>query len=502
MNTERALHHYGKLGYLALSLVLIALNVHFSIHERWIADFWVFVGLLQEISKNPLHPGNPFIVGVPPNIPYMPYLLGVSFFGEAFQLSFEQALAILGVINLSLFLYFFRKFLLPLLGGEFAVFLSLCAVLLLWGSHPWLVSGFFHLRTLFYVTPYPSTFAIALSFICFSLYLSFQAKQQWKSFVLLFALSITIALTHPLSFLFTAGGLLALTVRKFQLHNWESYLPILVVLALSLGAAAVWPYFPLFTAVSDATYAADPGTVVLYYRVLPRIWPALIGLPFLLYRLKRDIRDPFVWMFIGFAGLYSYGIARESWSYGRIIASAVMVLQIVLASATSEFISFILRWTREATTKIVLPTIIVAMMAITIVTYRYGYGEKSNETAKKYSFLERFTERDEVVLATQETSLFPPVFGRKVVVYPRPSFVGPSYEERVNDIQHFFELQSSRDMRREILKKYQVEYVLITEDHLTGEMSLPRSVATELGEILFENNEALLIQIPSAERKP
>ena len=36
-------------------------------------------------------------------------------------------------------------------------------LLFLWGSDPWTFSGFFHLRSLSLVLPYPSTFATALA---------------------------------------------------------------------------------------------------------------------------------------------------------------------------------------------------------------------------------------------------------------------------------------------------------------------------------------------------
>ena len=188
-------------------------------------------------------------------------------------------LSLVGIANLILFLFSLRLFVSALFleNREATSFYALLFILFLWGMSQYSASGFFNLLSLSYTLPYPSTFALSMVFIALAMWIWLVRDGHLRWIIPIAGMSGFVLLTHPLTYIFLAVGLVAILVAEqpgFRLALWL----MMLVFAASLLAAAVWPYYPFFRMIlfdpafnnylktdSVCFYQAIPG------RVLPRL---------------------------------------------------------------------------------------------------------------------------------------------------------------------------------------------------------------------------------------
>ena len=145
-------------------LFLIFETVHIII-GYWSGDFWQHAAVVNELSKDLLHPRNPMIDADIPHAFYSPYSLLIAKFAQLTHTGPVNALAIFAFINLVFFIWTFYYFCRSIFKEQAQVIaaISLFLILFLVGNAlAW--SGFYHFYFFHKGLPYPSTFAFALSF--------------------------------------------------------------------------------------------------------------------------------------------------------------------------------------------------------------------------------------------------------------------------------------------------------------------------------------------------
>ncbi|MDH4241803.1 MAG: hypothetical protein OEW48_19760 [Phycisphaerae bacterium] len=272
--------------YNILGILLLVLFISHAINGQWVGDFWEHSAVVRELSTAPLNPKHSQLLLDVPQPLYSPYSLGVALISRIMGIDAITALSIAGIINLLFFLISLKLFVSSLFPkyAEATSFYTLVFTLLLWGQeiNPWDWSGFFHLKVLGYVLPYPSTFTISLVFTEFYVYIALIKSRNHLWYFPVFGLATVILISHPFSFIPLCIGLAAITLGfgRFPLREFAA---LLLLLFAVLIFAALWPYYPLIQLFLKESYAYNATHIAMYQHVVKRILPSLIGIPSLLF---------------------------------------------------------------------------------------------------------------------------------------------------------------------------------------------------------------------------
>jgi hypothetical protein len=246
-----------------------------------------------------------------PHAFFSPYLLGVALAARLTGVSPIQALSVAGMLNLLLVLAGLWLFLsiLPVEDLPTTAFYTLLFILLLIGPEPPTTSGFLHLRIIGLGLPYPSTFATGLSFVAVYCYARALREGRLRWFGVTLLLAVIVILTHSLTFIFLACAMIALTFGMKELR-WMDFARLGLLFALTVGLAALWPYYPFLRLSLGESRIYDAANYGIY---LQRVSLAitLLGVPFLVLRLKRNWRDPLVILFALLSGIYAFGYLTQ-----------------------------------------------------------------------------------------------------------------------------------------------------------------------------------------------
>jgi hypothetical protein len=200
----------------------------------------------------------------------------------------------------------------------------------------------------------------------------------------------------------------------------------------------------------------------MYDHPLPRIAPALLGVPFLVLRLRKNPRDAVSLFALALGALVVYGGLTGASSYGRLLSHAVLLLQVVLADVAVTLEERVAARPGAATARPAFAAGLVALLvgigwpgavAPTIV-------ESWRGDLFWLGFLGHQVGREDVVLTDPATCWYVPAFGGKVVAFPMLLPFAPDHAARLRAVERFFERGVSREERRDILHRYGASYVL------------------------------------------
>lgn len=508
--------------YLLLSAALLLLVVVHTLKRRVPdgTDLWEHLAAARELGARPLDPNHPLFPLDRPHQLMSPYHLVLGLASRLPGLSIVTVFHLAGIANVLLLLAGLRLFVTRLLGRRHVEFYALLFILFLWGPGAWFYSGFFHFNVLPWVLSYPSTFAKALAFVGLALHLRFLDGGDRRALVATAAIGTVVLLAHPVDgvFYFVAIGALALTRPR------ERRLPNLVATGLAssaaVGLAFVWPYFSLFDLVFGAaneTYRTGlaAGDREMYRNVLWSIWPALIAVPFVLRRLLRNRDDPLLVLLCGLLVLYTYGWVSEQWVYGRLISAIMVVVAVIvadeLAGAAEEARAFggagrgAARWIQFSA---------LALVAAGMVQMRHGLimlpdsvlerlpdgvvvGGVGLAPTAEFSFLSRYVGAGKVVLSESHTSMQVPAYGGKVVGVSAPeAFVDTA--ERSADVGRFFDPSATEAVRRAIIAKHDVAFLLLRQSGFDSDAENYRAMAA-LGRVAHVNSRFVLVDLRQPE---
>ncbi|HET9317372.1 MAG TPA: hypothetical protein VFQ51_17405, partial [Vicinamibacteria bacterium] len=322
---------WGGVGRYALLFgVLFVLLLARSAGDDWVGDFWIYAATIGELAVDPFHPRNPLFGNSYAFAFLSPYTIALGLVARLTGLAAVELLAWQGVVNLLLWGGALYAFVATWTGRREPAFYALLFVLFLWGHDPWQYSAFFHLRSLAYVLPYPSTFASVLALGTLAVFPRLApSPKRWVPLVLPVATLVWIV--HPVTGMFLWVGLLAVSLSAPR-SKWH-WLALAVTGAVAFGLAMAWPMVPMRELWFGQIERVHEGNDLMYADPIARIWPALLGLPWLVMRWRRDHRDPLCLFTVGLGLLVTWGGLSGAWSYGRLFSHLALLLQVALADA-------------------------------------------------------------------------------------------------------------------------------------------------------------------------
>lgn len=451
-----------RLRFTAVSVGALALCGAYVWRGYFSSDFWEHAAVVRELSVRPWAPMHPLLAIDAPHAYFSPYLLTVALVARATGAPPVWTLAAAGLVNVVFLLLSFRRFLarlLPAGEGEAAAPYALLFVLFLWGRDAWPWSGFLHVGFLGYAASYPSTFAAAVMFLAFSLLLDALARLRPLPFAGI-GLSVAVCLiTHPPTALVLLAGLAAIFGGRAAAAVWTSAGLLATAVAAGVALALAWPYFPvlqLFTAQPPEFHA---WSAVFYESVPARTWPALVALPLLLARLRRDRRDPLVLLAVLLAVGYALGEATGKYGLGRFIAYIVVCIQIALGAAVAG-------WEARLTPRRawLAPTAATVASLALFAFDRPPLPRILRYERPRWRDLQAFLKPvrpGDVVAADSYTSYPVPVLtGGRVLAWRHPVYWVPDHAER-RDAQDRFFGGATDDERRAVIARYHVRWILV-----------------------------------------
>lgn len=436
-----------------------------STGAEWIGDFWIYVATIAEVAADPWHPRNPLYGNDYAFAFFSPYTWALGFLSRLSGLDPFHTLIAQAFVNLALFLVALHAFVTTFVGRRGATFYALLAVLFLWGFDPWMFSSFFHLRSLVHVVPYPSTFGASVALLTLAAFpkLSRNGSLGW-TLVALPVLTLLLII-HPVNAVFLYLGLVILSLSATR--PWRHASALAVVPAVSLLLALAWPLFPVADLWFRQTALVHEGNSDMYHEPLRRVAPALLGLPWLLVRLRRNHRDPLALLGIALMALYAYGGVAGQWTFGRLLSHAALMLQLCVADAVSCIEEWLGRFRRGVLWRVALTVLVCggSVGASWSRTVAPTLREAEAGDPAWLGFLRGRVGRYDVVLTDRETCWYVPSFSGKIVGYPMALPFVPDHEERLAAVDRFFASATSRGERLLILRRYHVRWLLLDRTH-------------------------------------
>lgn len=112
----------------------------------------------------------------------------------------------------------------------------------------------------------------------------------------------------------------------------------------------------------------------------------------------------------------------------------------------------------------------------------------------EYNIIKEKVGRYDVVMSDQRTAWLIPTFSGKAVCLIHPNPLIPDLDERLDDVGTFFDANTTSETRVEILRKYNVSYILLNLDLKPFDDETMVEI-TELGCISFQNRYFILIEV-------
>jgi alpha-1,6-mannosyltransferase len=484
-----------RIRLLGVALGALALCGVYAWRGYFSSDFWEHAAIVRELSVRPFSPQHPLLSVDAPHAYVSPYLLAVGLAARATGASATSALAVAGLVNLVLLVLALRRFLVRLPGGEAGAPYALLFIVFLWGEDVWMWSGFLHIGMLGYNAPYPSTFAAAAMFLGFSLLLDALDRRRSLGFVGIAFLVALCVITHPPTALVLLAGLAALFVARVKDRLFSDGVLLLGAVVAGVAAAVAWPYFPMLSLLAAQPPEFHSWSGVFYQGVAAQVWPAIVALPVLLWRLRESRRDPLVLLVAFLAVIYAAGGITGKYGLGRVIAYMVVFIQIALGIAVAAWESRL-----PARRAWLIPAASVTMMLAL-----FAHNRPPLPRIIRYDrpvWLDGETiltpvRPGEVVLADSRTSyMVPALSGGRVVAWRHPVYWVPDAAERRQAQDRFFE-GATDDERRAVISRYHVRWILLDRSEVRLSPGEERRLL-RLGCVVAERGSLVLVGLSSS----
>ncbi len=484
--------------YIVLSGFLMALVVGFTYNGIYGTDFWHHAAVVRELATHPLHPQNPILSLTAPHEGFSPYGLLAASICRVTGLSAVDALIAMGFVNLLLLLFALRAFVRGAFPAKHTDFYALLLMLVLWGVNPWMLSGFLHLNYLIRGTAYPSTFAIALTFVAWYIAVATAKGRTAWLLLLLIPITTTVFLVHPMTAGSMAIGCAALTF-SFARSRWLPVFRIGAACVVGFLLALAWPYYPFYALIFGGGHYPNAPNAYLYpgtTTLISMVFLVFPGLPLLYGRFKSNRRDCVVIMFSCFTLVYVCGGLADKFLLGRAMFFAVFMVQLALADwlakndARHEMgrLSEGGMWFRRLIfvsagcgCLMMLPGFVSA-----VPVFQNSYGD--------YAFLPHTVGQYDTVLSDFSTSLkIPAIEGKVVSLAPDQVMIFVDHASAQNDSLRFF-ADATTEQRIAILRRYGVSFVLLNKYKSDNWPSVLRSL-NGVASITYADGDMLLLRV-------
>lgn len=481
-------------GYALVAVVLwIGLAIQ-NAQRQFGSDIWQHVPAINEFMANPLDPDHIYVSGRVPHQSLNAYHLILGFLGSLFGLSAIHTAQIAGLFNAAAILLLFPQFVRSFVTHRRAPVIALLLTTLAWGPNSWRFSGFLNLNSIGFGTPYPSHFAIWMSFlIIWVLRRAIESRSLRLRYLLPMGLGgFLVVNAHPI----TLGGLgIFAGALALERRSRQGAVGVAVIALSALIGTLIWPFFDLFEIVADWS-VFDAENEAMYDRVLMRLAPALLGLWPLLIRYRRDRRDALFLAFTGTLIVYLLGLVLDRATYGRILPFMAMSLHLALAGSIAMWFDRQSRALRRRSVAVgfglgLLALILASPAVVRMVPHAILPAQIRSDPklATDFEFvvpIGSIIEQGDVVLAPPEISTPLASVGADLVTF-RPVPFLPDQVQRKEDAIDFFS-----NPTKSLLSKYQVDWIVFVPDRV-GHSVLDR--LQDLGEVTVLDN-VTLVKVP------
>jgi hypothetical protein len=467
------------------------------------ADYWEHSATVHALMQNPWHPGNPHLVSLAPSSRFGPQFLLVALVARAFHLDAIAGMALAAIANTLLFLYAIRSFFGAYFRHPLAPLYGLLVMFFGWwqGFH---YSNVYALHVFFTVASFPSTTALGLTLLGFTLavrLLRAELARPRLGLALLALWAAAVFIIHPLTAMLalTGVGLLAVAEPKAPLRLRAEVLCALIV---GLTLSHFWPYFSPWEVVrggkgetagwlaSGLNQASELRGAVHPKRQLHEFYRArallsalglasvaLLALPYFLCRRER-------W-FVGFGTLcmllpFALNAYVDVPLGHRFVLLAIVYLHIgvvwLLLALTPGYrgaFGFLTRrWARLAAASGICALLLVfvahgVLLAREQLANPKFYSRKESPVITNMKAFAEAAGPGAVVLASPLLSWPLPTFGPKVLELFHLDPLVPDETERELNVSRFFG-RASDEQRQEILQHYGVTHVLLNRESNPG----------------------------------
>jgi hypothetical protein len=482
-----------RVRLLAVTLGALAWCSVYAWRGNFSSDFWEHAAVVRELSVRPFSPRHPLLLVDATHAYFSPYLLAVALVARATGISAISALATAGLVNLVLLVLALRRFLVRLLPqGEAAAPYALLFMLLLWGKDPWMWSGVLHIGMLGYNVSYPSTFAAAGMFLSLSLLLDALNRGRSLAFIGIALLLALCIITHPPTAVVLVAGLIALFLARVNDRLLINGVLLVGAVVAGVVGAMAWPYFPVLQLLVAQPAEFHSWSLVFYQGVPAQVWPAMLALPVLVWRLRESRRDPLVLFVAVLSVIYALGGITGKYGLGRVIAYIVILIQVALGAAVATWESRLpgrRTWLAPACTLVVILGLLAYTRPQHLRIRRYGrplwHDVRSVLTPVRPG---------EVVLTDSRTSYMVPVLtGGRVVAWRHPVYWVPDHAQRREAQERFFAPATDAE-RRAVITRYRVRWVLLNRDEVRLSSAAEAGLLS-LGCLVTERGSLVLLDL-------
>lgn len=454
-------------------------------------DFGQHAAVVERLKADLLHPRHPMADLPGAGSPYhSPYAVAQGVFARVSGLAGWEVVKLAGPLNLLVLLTGLGRFVRALTPRQWAPVLALIAMVVLWGTRMAWWSGYLGLMSMTGNLAYPSTFAIGLAFWAWGWAGSLaKSPRGVGAYAGLGALCGVILLVHPISSVAAVIGVVAFaaSARRPFAAAWKWAVTAVTAAVI----AASWPYYSVFSLVGDES--VDWIHRQLYTEMPQRFWLALIGLPALALRLRKNRRDPLVLMFALDCAVVAYGWLSGHYTYGRILGLTLVPLQFALAVELAAPRPW-RRW------RMALGGVAATGAAIGFFTLQAGavvpraldpVGFDQPPRWPGYEWAVSRMHKGDVVLTN---GYYPtrslPAFGVNLVAptWPDASLAEDARNHRLQQVRDYLSAESTRAERTRIVRRYDVRWLLLSPDQKVPDEAVVVAWGPRTGEVLARVN--------------
>jgi hypothetical protein len=501
----------GGLAWLVLTLA--------SWRVPMCCDYGQHAAVVERLRESLLAPRHPLTDLPGDGSPYYsPYAVAQGVLARLAGLNGIETVRLAAPFNLAVLLTGLGRLVRVLSPRPWAPVWALVAITLLWGTERAWWSGFLNLMSLTGHIGYPSAFALGATLWAWALTADRARAADGRSgsavtgrpasgrparpvrfvgpgglpglpgYAALGLLHGLILLTHPVTFVAAALGSLAFVIalqhgrpRPALLARWA------LAAATALAVALAWPYADVLALAGDSSL--DAMHRQLYDRLPQRFWLAvLLGLPALCLRARRagrPWRDPLVLLFALDCAVLAYGWFGGHWTYARLLAPALLPLQLALAVELAAPRPWP-RWRRA------LGTAAAAGAVCGLLTVHAGALVPSERFAQpprwpSYDWAARHIGRGEPVLADGYFApRLLPGYGADLVAppWPDPALGEAERGRRLAATARYLDPATGRGGREAVARRYGVRWLLLTRWKRTPEEAVVVAWSRQTGEVL------------------
>jgi hypothetical protein len=431
-------------------------------------DFFYHAAAISEFKINLFHPTHPFY-GTADGSPHLsPYHFILGAIARILNCDVILLFKWIGLFNFILLASGIYIFCITYFKNHSIPFYALLFIIFLWGYNPWGYSNFFHILSLGLLLPYHSTVTIGLSFFCFAFVIRMMNKFRWYYLMVIPILVAFISLSQPVNATFVSLGVFSFIIFSDNYKLPIKILLLVIIAFLSFLYIISWPFyhfFDLFLQLENVQREMNTGHFYNIWSILRGTFPLLVMLIISFVFIKKHLKIyPSLFFFVFLLIIiYSIGSPFNINYIGRLISPIIILFQIILAAYLVHLKNFdlsrykVLKWC-------ILPIFIFQFGQAS-----YKLVNFSRVITLPHDFLSSTLSEinhNDVLMSDMETNYFIPAFNGKVVAQIfGEAFVKDNLERKEN-VELFYRLKTSNEIRMKILKKYKVKYILINENNM------------------------------------